>query len=284
MNGWYMQYFIIYISPAGTTRHVAKVIDGKLSALGRSCKRVDLGTTAGRAQVKHTLAAASCDSCLFIGTPVYASHAVPAIMDFIERLPLGSGCCSVPFVTWGAVTSGVALFEMAEALGEKGYPALAAAKVVAEHSLLWQSADPLGKGRPDADDDALVQDMVRKIVAGLDAGAPRMLTAEVLKYQPEPLRKIMAGLSVGTARKMLPQISVRRDRCTLCGACSAACTAGAVEVSDGPVFNESCIACYSCLRACTEGALQADFSKLGGGLAQRAKDYGEACDTVIFRP
>jgi len=279
-----MQYFIVYISPAGTTRHVAQAIERKLTALGKPCKSIDLGTATGRAQLKHTLVAASRDACLFIGTPVYASHAVPAVMDFIKSLPQGNGCCSAPFATWGAVTSGIALFEMAEALGAKGYPAVAAAKIVAEHSLLWQSALPLGKDRPDAGDDTLVQNMVQKIAAALDAGTPHTLPTTKLKYQPEAQQNIMAGLSLSAARKMLPQIRLQRDRCTLCGACSAVCPVEAVVVTDGPVFNDNCIACYSCLRACKEQALQADFSKMEAGLAQRAKDFGEACETVVYQP
>ena len=117
------------------------------------------------------------DACLFIGSPVYASHAVPAVMDFITSLPAGTGCCSVPFVTWGAVTSGMALSEMAEALAAKGYPAMAAAKIVAEHSLLWQSDNPLGKGRPDADDDRSVRDMVKKVVAAAGCRSAQHLPA-----------------------------------------------------------------------------------------------------------
>ena len=277
-----MNYFVVYISPAGTTRHAAQVIGEELTALGKPCRALDLGDTSCRAELKNILAAATRDACLFIGSPVYATHAVPAVMDFIKSLPTGTGCCSVPFATWGAVTSGMALAEMAGALEAKGYPAVGAAKIVAEHSLLWQSANPFGKGRPDAADDLKVRDMVKKVAAALDAGAAQHLPTASLNYQPEALQKIMAGLSLNAVRKVLPQISLRRDLCTLCGDCVAACPVEAVELGDGPVFKNCCIACYNCLRACPEHALQADFTKMEAGLAQRVKDFGETCDTVVY--
>ncbi len=279
-----MNYFVVYISPAGTTRHAAQVIGEELTALGEPCHALDLGDRACKAELKTVLDALARDACLFIGSPVYATHTVPAVMDFIKSLPADIGCCSVPFVTWGAVTSGMALADMTGALEAKGYPAVAAAKIVAEHSLLWQSDNPLGKGRPDTDDDRKVRDMVKKVAAALDAGAKKYLTAAALNYQPEPLQKVMAGLSLSAVRKVLPQISLKRDLCTLCGDCVTACPVEAVELGDGPVFKDCCIACYNCLRACPENALQADFTQMAAGLAQRVKDFGETSETIVYLP
>lgn len=279
-----MKFFIVYISPAGTTRHAAQVVCDELTALGKSCISIDLGDAACRAELAKTLTAAAQDTCLFIGSPVYASHAVPIVMDFITRLPAGNSCCSVPFVTWGAVTSGVALFEMATALKAQGYPVMAAAKIVAKHSLLWHLENPLGKGRPNGDDDRTVREMVKTVAGALVAGAAHHLPLPSLNYQPEALQKVMAGLVLSSVRKMLPQISLKRDLCTLCGDCVAACPAEAVEIGDGPVFKDCCIACYNCVRACSENALQADFSTMAAGLAQRVRDFGEKTETKVYLP
>lgn len=279
-----MNYYVIYISPAGTTRHAAQVIGDELTSCGKSYISIDLGDAAGRAELGETLAAAAQETCLFIGSPVYASHAVPIVMDFIAGLPAGSRCCSVPFVTWGTVTSGLALFEMAQALEAKGYSVMAAAKIVAEHSLLWQSKNPLGTGRPDGADDRKVRNMVKVVVGALDAGAARYLPPVSLNYQSEALQKVMAGLVLSAVRKMLPQISLKRELCTLCGDCVAACPAEAVELADGPVFKDCCIACYNCVRACPENALQVDFTNMAAGLAQRVQDFGEQTETKIYLP
>ena len=279
-----MNFFVVCISPTGTTLHAAQVIGKELTALGKPCSALNLGDSASRAELNNILAATAKDTCLFIGSPVYATHAVPAVMDFIKSLPVGTNCCSVPFVTWGAVTSGVALAEMAGELEAKGYPAVAAAKIVAEHSLLWRFDNPLGKGRPDVNDDRSLRDMVKKVAAALDADDKKYLSADTLNYQPEALQKVMAGLKLNAVRKVLPQISLKRDLCTLCGDCVTACPAEAVELADGPVFKDCCIACYNCLRACPENALQADFAQMAAGLAQRVKDFGEKCETVVYLP
>ena len=47
--------------------------------------------------------------CLFIGSPVYSSHALPLMMGFIARLPQRREAYAAPFATWGGVTSGLTL-------------------------------------------------------------------------------------------------------------------------------------------------------------------------------
>lgn len=54
---------------------------------------------------------------------------VPPVEHFISSLPDQSENFAVPFVTWGAVNSGVALHEMGVMLINKGFAILGAAKV-----------------------------------------------------------------------------------------------------------------------------------------------------------
>lgn len=277
-----MKFFVVYISPAGTTRHVAQVIRDELSAHNRQSVILDLGDRKCIADINNLQTAVAQEACLFIGSPVYACHAVPAVMNFITTLNTGSGCCCVPFVTWGAVTSGLALSEMSLLLEAKGYPVAGAAKIIAEHSLLWSAHNPLGKGRPNADDDRSIRAMVQNIVAAADAGTIKFLPAAALNYQPEFLQKTMASLSLAAVKKVLPQISVAGELCTRCGACVAACPADAIRLAPLPEFRSACIACYNCLRACPEHALQADFSQMEAGLNKRAEDFGERKETVVY--
>jgi len=276
-----MNFFVVYTSPAGTTRHVAQVIGDELRALGHRPELFDLGEHRRIAALSDLQTALAKDACLFIGSPVYACHAVPAVMSFIATLATGSRCCSVPFVTWGAVTSGLALPKMALLLEAKGYPIAAAAKVVAEHSLLWSAPHPLGRGRPNADDDGRVRALVQHVAA--HAGAARYLPATALNYQPEPAQAIMAGLSLTAAKALLPQIGLASERCTMCGACVAACPADAIRLAPLPELGSSCIVCYNCVRACPEHALRADFSKMEAGLKKRAEEFGEPQETIIYR-
>ena len=75
-------------------------------------------------------------------------HPAPAVLDFLAGLPEGNGKPAVALAVYGMVCSGVALPDMGGLLQERGYCLAGAAKVVAEHSMMWPYDSPLGQGRP----------------------------------------------------------------------------------------------------------------------------------------
>ena len=176
-----LKSFIVYSSPAGTTRHVALIIAGALKEIGSTAHLRDLGKKSDSSEMEKHMQELSKDCCLWIGTPVYAGHAVPSISSFISRLPESNGSYAVPFVTWGAVTSGVALHEMGRMLSEKGYNLLGAAKIVAVHSMMLQSKNPLGVGHPDAQDDQMVKNLVEAVSSKIRSGSPQPLVASTFE-------------------------------------------------------------------------------------------------------
>ena len=277
-----MNAFVIYCSPAGSTRHVAEVIGKTVAEHGHAPVMIDLCDTKNAAAVKTRIKEIRQDSVLFIGSPVYAFHAVPPVMEFIERLPGNAHGYSVPFVTWGAVTSGIALHEMGTLLNKKGFPVIGAAKIAAAHSLMWQFSDPLGEGRPDAADDHKVAEMVKKVVAKLKAQPVSTVPLAELNYQPEDVYNSMAKLSIRAARQMLPQRQVLKDACTKCPVCSEICPAGAITLDPYPCFGETCILCYNCMRLCPEKAIAADFSPMEAWLKEKAGEFGEDAQLKIF--
>lgn len=277
-----MNAFVIYCSPAGSTRHVAEIIGKTLDSLGHTAVMIDLCGTAGAAVAASRAREISQDSLLFIGSPVYAFHAVPPVMEFIEHLPDNGRGYSVPFVTWGAVTSGIALHEMGKLLDKKGFPILGAAKITASHSLMWQFDHPLGEGRPDAHDDQKVAEMVKNVIAKLQAQPVSTVLPAALNSQPDEVYNSMAQLSIKAARQMLPQRQVIRELCTQCPVCSELCPAGAITRDPYPCFGESCILCYNCMRLCPEKAITADFSSMEAWLQQKAGEFGEDLRTKIF--
>ncbi len=142
--------FVVYCSQAGSTRHAAQVIEKALDGLNVNVRTVDLGKEKKWEPIFQEIVESGNRACLFIGSPVYAGHPVPPIMQFIERMPATPGLFPVPFVTWGQVVSGLALYDMVSELRTKNVKVIGGAKILAVHSMMWDSPRPLGHGHPNA--------------------------------------------------------------------------------------------------------------------------------------
>ncbi len=274
--------WIVYCSPSGATRHVAGVIRDTFRELGGECVEKDLGKRNGGDAPGPDLLRTAPPACLFIGSPVYVSHPVPPVMAFISGLPEGTGVPAVPFVTWGGACSGVALHDMGTALHEKGMTVVGAAKILALHSMMWRSPDPVGKGHPDAGDDRIIREMVRGVYEKLNTGAPAGIPLPDLAYYPENVRREMAKVTLKEAKPHLPAREVDPDLCTQCGICSEVCPVDAITFSPYPEFDESCIYCFNCVRECPEDAIRTDLSGAETRIRQRAEQFSERPLSRIF--
>ena len=277
--------FIFYCSPAGTTRHVAKVMEKELVGYNRQATICELGRDDKKLpgiiqEIKET----DGPICLFIGSPVYSSHALPLIMDFITRLPLKEQAYAVPFVTWGAATSGIALAEMGEAFMQQGYNLIGAARIVALHSLMWESENPAGAGHPDHEDDSLIKNLITEVENNLQKSNPQTLQDQVLSYQSEAVTAEMKQQNLELARKFLPPRKVNQDLCNQCGICADECPVAALTLTPYPTYAKHCILCFNCMRLCPEKAIEADLSPAHEMVRLRYEKYKEYPLTKIFLP
>ena len=273
---------IAYISPAGSTARVARVIQRTSETLGTPATLLDLGQAPGPDAILPRMTDAGGNFCLYVGTPVYAAHAVPPVMEFIARLPAAEKGFCVPFVTWGNVSSGIALAEMGAALTAKGYLILGGAKIVAAHSLMWATDAPLGKARPDDDDDRVIETLVQAVDARLRSARPETLPLSDLAYQPEELAAQMAARTFEMAKAHFPQRRVATTRCTECGLCADQCPTAAITLSPYPEFGPACIYCFNCVRLCPEDAIEADMAPIHEFIRTRAEQLNERPLTKIF--
>ncbi len=271
---------IVFASPGGNTRHVARTIEDRLTELGGDVAILDLDRESDAGAVHERLTAATGDTLLFVGSPVYVGHAVPPVTDFLDNLPQNSGVAAFPFVTWGGVSSGIALWEMGKALKSKGYHLAGAAKVLGVHTMMWQEDEPLGEGHPDPDDD----EMIRGLVEAVYAKGPGQddIPLDALDYQPESLKEEMLKASLKEAEKKLPNRKVDPDLCTECGICADVCPTDAISFTPYPEFGPRCIFCFNCVRECPEEAIKADMSPVGPRLKARAEQLGERPFTKGF--
>jgi ferredoxin/flavodoxin len=273
---------IVYSSPAGTTRHVAEVVKSSLDDMGCLTEMFDLGKPKDCQRLKSAQNSFAAGDCLWVGSPVYAYHALPDVTDVIDDLPELKGVFAVPFVTWGAVSSGLALSEMGRQLGNKGYRIAGAAKIAAVHSMMWQIEKPLAKGRPDCTDNALIADLIKKVYAKINSNEFVSYPVENINYQPESAQKAMQEMSLEKARPMFPKIEADKSLCIKCGKCGDVCPVRAMTCSPYPEVGDNCIFCFNCVRLCEEQAFKIDLLPFGERLRSMAAENNEHPLSKIF--
>jgi len=276
--------FIVYFSPAGSTRHVAQVIGKQFLSLGVEVSSFDLAECSSDVAtvISQQMEASNGKSCLFIGSPVYVSHAVPLVMDYIAGLKENTGGFAVPFVTWGGACSGISLYEMGKELISKKFTLLGAAKILAVHSLMWELEDPLGKGHPDADDDRIVKELVNCVNQQLHVDNPKGIKLSDLAYQTKENHEKMEKISLQTAKAHMPERTIDVELCNQCQVCSDVCPADAMTLTPYPEFSMECVFCFTCMKKCPEKAINADLSGIWQRIRDRAAFFAERPYSQIF--
>jgi ferredoxin/flavodoxin len=276
--------FIVYFSPAGATRHVAEIIEKQFLALGAEVSSFDLAEFSSDVAmtISQKMEASEDKSCLFIGSPVYVSHAVPLVMKCIGGLKETTGVFAVPFFTWGGVCSGISLYEMGTELINKGFTILGAAKILAVHSLMWPVENALGKGHPDADDDHMVEELVNHVHHKLHEVNPKGIKLSDLAYQSKENHAEMEKISLQTAKAYIPERTIDTGLCNQCKVCSEVCPADAVTFMPYPEFGDGCVFCFSCMKKCPEQAIHADMSEIWQRIKDRAAFFSERPCSQIF--
>lgn len=230
--------------------------------------------------VLRRIGEAGPEGLLFTGSPVYVGHAVPPVINFLNMLPEGRGCGFIPFTSWGSVSSGIALAEMAEIASGTGYRVRGACSLSAPHSQMWREADPLGGKKIPAESFEGFDGWLTAVsvppngrAAGADGGVPGALD------HPDPqVRSDFARIDLaGAAAEMTPRsVETEGERaCTLCRSCAAVCPVGAIDFEPYPVFNDRCIFCFNCVRYCPTTSITADLSSKAEWLRKASARRGE---------
>jgi ferredoxin/flavodoxin len=275
--------WVVYFSPAGSTRHVAGVIEKQFQALGSEVWVSDLGECRdGATEISRQIEESKGSNCLFIGSPVYVSHAVPPVMECIASLTENTGRFAVPFVTWGGACSGISLYEMGKELKNKGFTLLGAAKILAVHSLMWPFENPLGHGHPDSNDDRMVKELVNRIHDKLYSDSPKGIELSVLAYQTQENHKEMEKVSLEAAKADMPRRDIDTELCNQCQICAEVCPMDAVTLTPFPEFGHDCVFCFSCVKQCPERAITVDFSEIWQRIKDRAVFFSEHPHSQIF--
>jgi ferredoxin/flavodoxin len=277
-----IKIFIVFSSPAGSTRRVAEVIGAGFSRRNFETRMLDLGTVHDHSEILVRIRKAGRQGCLFVGSPVYRDGAVPPVVGFIESLPEIDGALAVPYVTWGQACSGLALWQMGDGLVKKGFKIAAAAKVLAAHSMMWRATTPAGKGHPDRTDLGSVEDLVNTLCNRFESGDIPNLVLDTLDYQPRE-RAQQIKKKMDKPWMIVPK-KVNTETCTQCGICVEECPAAAVNLNPYPQFDPNCFDCFNCIRLCPEDAIEPaiSMSQIEAQIRERVRTISERPFTQIW--
>ena len=79
--------WVAYFSPAGTTMQVAEIIAQEAEKQGRSAHLLNLAGPEADTVTRRIYEGFASRDILFVGSPTYAMHPVPRVMDFISGMP-----------------------------------------------------------------------------------------------------------------------------------------------------------------------------------------------------
>lgn len=217
-----------YFSPTGGTKKTGEAF---CKAIAYNVNGVNLGD-------REAVISGTPGSLAVVAMPVFGGR-IPVIME--EKLAMlnGSGKNAVILAVYGNRAYDDALLEMKDILNKRGFKVVAAAGLVAQHSIITEVA----AGRPDAQDIADIQAFAQKVLEKLEAG--NETEVEVPGNYPYKERKPSAPAPVSDD-----------EACIQCETCVDVCPTGAITVEGDQVVTdqEKCIFCLACTAVCPQVA------------------------------
>lgn len=173
---------------------------------------------------------------LLVVVPVYGGR-IPAIAAQRLLALQGNGTPAIAVVVYGNRAYDDALLELRNILTEAGHQVIAAAALIAEHSI----SRGIATGRPDAADLAQCVQFGADVEAKLSTNPATVVDVPGnAEYRPLP---------------QMPVTPMVTDACGMCGMCARKCPTGAIPLQD-PRSTDSakCILCMRCVAICPRKA------------------------------
>lgn len=266
---------ILVFSPSGSTLTVGKMLESALAERGVSVQLIDITRNwkfVGAADMNRVLKeAVKPHDIVCIGGPVYSKHLHYTVQNLMKALPKtlnGWGRAAIPFVTWGGISSGVALHEAAELIKAGGRTVVAGMKIEASHSLSLRFPKPINPGMPGKEAVPVIEDLADRI-ASFQTGNSLDIknVAGTLNYQgiKEKIKAHLLFREKTAHRHGFPHVVYDHDLCTQCGTCVKGCPVQRLELTDsGPAVGPGaleCIHCAQCFHQCPSDAVSFDLTK-----------------------
>ena len=287
-----MRVVIIIFSPGGNTLKAGKMLEKSLQDKKVDVQLVNVtkvheifGKNNTRDYLNKEI---RTHDLLCIGGPVYAHHLHYNVNDIIKALPKPGrkwGKLAVPFVTYGGISSGLALVESAKLLKKQGRIPVFAMKLNSEHSMtkLKHITVKINKGMPGEEALPLIEELSEKIIqlenvniVDINDITPKL---KYLKFLDRLKDKTIFREKIWQ-NYLYPKLKIDYDKCINCGICSRVCPVQRIKMSDnGPYIPKNsfqCIHCVSCMFYCPVEAIVSDvnWNKFNKLLKEAAEGRG----------
>lgn len=270
-----MRVQVICFSPSGNTLEVSSEIQRQLTSRNIPCEVTNM-----TADPQGVLSKAWSSSLrnrvkphdiLIVGGPVYAHHLHYTVQDLLQCLPPPDsvwGKMAIPFVTYGGISSGIALKEAGALLHKAGRTVIAGMKVSSSHRMTRAFMEhEFNSDLPQEPMTNAVSVLVNRIVAQeFSPKAKDNIRSLSYNGMKAWLKANLIFQEKKWHRARYPKIMVDQSLCTGCGKCMKNCpvlhlqknATGKVDACQG-----ECIHCLNCVTLCPQKAirLQGDMEK-----------------------
>lgn len=276
----------VYFSPAGNAEKIARTIADRIGTkMDCPVEYIDFTLPEKR---KNMICFSRNDLVVFC-VPVYAGRVPNKILPYVQTLFEGNRTFVVPVVTFGNRNYDNALKELCFELDKKGFLAVGAAAVVAEHSF----SGKLAAGRPNEDDVFMLQDFAdavsekivmadKKKTSGTNSLDRCPLDIDAIPGQ-WPAEKYYTPLGVdGQPAKFLKAKPRTTDECNLCGICAKNCPMGSINMENPKLVDGICIKCQACIKKCPKDEKYFDDEAFLSHVKMLEDNYSRPTESNMF--
>ena len=170
-----MKVVFIIFSPTGNTLKAARIMESSLKTKDVEVQLINITRDPvffkgnNKDKLAYLNGKIKQHDLLCLGGPVYAHHLHFNILNIIKELPKPGGKwgkLAASFITYGGISSGLALIESAKLLKKSGRIPALAMKINSEHCMtkLKHISTKINEGMPGEEAIPLIEDFVRKII------------------------------------------------------------------------------------------------------------------------